>query len=63
MAEFIFSLILSETSLVLLRLLRRMGVTDRHIYPYNSDETLRAKHTYRNEWRNGLMADSLNNEE
>ena len=63
MAEFIFSLILSETSLVLLRLLRWIGVTDRHVYPYNSDETLRAKHTYRNEWRNGLMVDSLNNEE
>ena len=63
MAEFIFSLILSETSLVLLRLLRRMGVTDRHIYPYNSDETLRAKHTYRNKWRNGLMVDSLKDKE
>lgn len=63
MAEFIFSLILSETSLVLLRLLRRIGVTDRHIYPYNSDETLRAKHTYRNKWRNGLMVDSLKDKE
>jgi len=63
MAEFIFSLILSETSLVLLRLLRWIGVTDRHIYPYNSDETLRAKHTYRNKWRNGLMVDSLKDKE
>lgn len=63
MADFIFSLILSETSLVLLRLLRWIEVTDRHIYPYNSDDTLRAKHTYRNKRRNGLMVDSLNNEE
>ena len=63
MAEFIFSLFLSETSLALLWFFRWIGVTDRHIYPYNSDETLRAKHTYRNEWRNGLMVDSLNNEE
>ena len=62
MAELIFSLILSETSPALLRLLRWIGVTDRHVYPYNSDETLRAKHTYRNEWRNGRMVDSLNNE-
>ena len=63
MTELIFPLILSETSLVLLRLLRWIGVTARHVYPYNSDETLRAKHTYRNERRNDLVIDSLNNEE
>ena len=63
MTEFIISLILSETSLLLLRLLRWIGVTARLVYPYNSDETLRAKHTYRNKWRNGLMIDSLKDKE
>ena len=62
MAEFTF-LILSETSLDPLRLLRWIRVTARHVYPYNSDETLRAKHTYRNKWRNGLMVDSLKDKE
>ena len=62
MAEFTF-LILSETSLDPLRLLRWIRVTARHVYPYNSDETLRAKHTYRNKWRNDLVVDSLKNEE
>lgn len=58
-----FSLILSETSLALLWFFRWIGVTARLVYPYNSDQTLCAKHTYRNKWRNGLMVDALNNEE
>ena len=63
MTEFIISLILSETSLLLLRLLRWIGVTARLVYPYNSDETLCTKHNYRNKWRNDLVVDSLKNEE
>lgn len=63
MPEFIFSSILSENSLVLLWFLRWIGVIARLVHPYNSDQTLYAKHNYRNKYRNSLVVDSLKDKE
>lgn len=52
-----------ENSLVLLWFLRWIGVIARLVHPYNSDQTLYAKHNYRNKYRNSLVVDSLKDKE
>ena len=52
-----------ENSLALLWFLRWIGVIARLVHPYNSDQTLHAKHNYRNKYRNSLVVDSLKDKE
>ena len=63
MAELFFPQFSRRTRLFYIWFLRWIGVIARLIHPYNSDQTLYAKHNYRNKYRNSLVVDSLKDKE